>query len=89
MPDEREYSLDEWKRFRGALKENAIKIAPDYPGVETCDIWDDKWAIVSAYEGTDKACDDLHKMIDFMRIKLGWTKEQVVEYWEKEIRDRE
>lgn len=48
----------------------AREIATDYPNIEECDSIEQLWAIEQAYDGTNKACSDLNKLIDAMRQKL-------------------
>lgn len=64
--------------FFKQLKNNAKELCPDFPNVETCDPWDDLWAIKSYALGTDQANIDLHELIDVLRIKAELTKEQVI-----------
>lgn len=68
-------------RLKEAIKEKAVKIAPDYPNVANCEPWEHLWAIDSSYEGTSLANDDCHELIDILRQKLGMTKEEVVDLW--------
>lgn len=72
-----------------AIKEKAVKIAPDYPNVANCDPWEHLWAIDSSYEGTSLANDDCHELIDILRQKLGMTKEEVVDLWVKHRNEKE
>lgn len=66
----------------------AIKICPHYLLIQTCDWREDLWAIESSYEGTCLANDDLHKLVDHLRIKLGMSKEALVEL-SQELRNKQ
>ena len=63
--------------FEQRFKEIAIEIAPDYPGIKTAEPWEQLYAIKSSYEGVSLACDDLHKLIEKMRLMLNISKEEV------------
>ena len=65
------------------IKEIALDIAPDYPRIADAEPWEHLYAIESAYKGTDLANGDLHKLVDRLREKLGWTALEVVEFWEE------
>lgn len=63
------------------IKEIALKVAPDYPNIQEVDSFEQLWAIESAYEGCSLANDDCHKLIESLRLKLGWSKEELSDYW--------
>lgn len=68
------------------IKQKAIKIAPDYPDIADVNWREQLYAIDSAYEGTCLANEDCHSLIDVLRIKLGMTREELVDFWIK-LRD--
>jgi len=49
--------------LRRRVAEAALKISPDYPGIKTCEPWEQLYAIECAYEGTNLANGDLHAII--------------------------
>lgn len=65
------------------IKEVALVVSPEYPGIETAEPFEQLWAIEQGYLGTNSANKDCHKLIDHMRQQLGWTKEQTVDEWLK------
>ena len=64
------------------VAEMAIKYCKGYPGIATRDSWEQLYAMKAELEGTRLANDDLHRLISMLAEELGWTSEQVVEYWE-------
>jgi len=61
------------------IKELALEIAPDYPGIDKCDAWEQLYAIHASYQGASLACDDLHDLIGHMQEQLGWSNERLME----------
>lgn len=61
-----------------AIKEKAVKIAPEYPNIANCFWREQLYAIESSYEGTCLANDDLHKLIKKLQLKLGMSNEDII-----------
>lgn len=81
--------LNNPRDFFRFLHDKAKEISPDYPGIESSyDPYDQLWAITSSYEGTAAANDECHKLIDVMREKLGWTKEELVDKWKELVKEK-
>lgn len=64
------------------IREKAIKIANDYPNIETCSIWECLYAIESSYEGTSLANDDCHKFLRYFKDKLNLDDATYMELWD-------
>ena len=62
------------------ITELAKKIAPDYPNIETVDTWEQLYAIDCAYRGTNMANNDLHLLINELRLLIGISKEDVLKF---------
>lgn len=77
--------VEEYRCVMDSIKEKAFLIAPDYPNIETCKPWEQLYAIASSYKGTSLANDDLHKLLEVMRLRLEMTKEEMIEL-SKEVR---
>lgn len=73
-------------RFFDFLEEKAKKLAPDYPFSQKDDCYEHLWAITSSLEGANMACDDCHKIIEILRERAGMTKEELYDFWRKEIK---
>ena len=77
------------KNILDSLHEVAKKIAPGYPGMmenepgKTLGQHEQLYAIDCAYQGIKQANDDLHKLIELLRNRLGWSTERVIEFWEE------
>jgi hypothetical protein len=56
------------------LKEDAIRLCPDYPDVATVGPFEHVWALSTALEGTRLACDDWHEFCK----SIGVTNEQIM-----------
>jgi hypothetical protein len=48
-------------------KQYAVRFAPDYPGIEKAEPWEQLYALVTTLEGTLAANDDLHKKIEALQ----------------------
>lgn len=66
------------ERLTARIKEIAVEIAPDYPGVADCDPHEQLYAIKAAYQGTCLANDDLHELVQNLRGALGMSAEELV-----------
>jgi len=55
------------------IREAAEQIAPDYPNVSKCDSWEQLYAIKASYKGTCDANEDLHRLVNILREKLGMS----------------
>ena len=68
--------METFKEIVDRIQEIALKIAPDYPGVTTCDTWEQLYAIESSYEGEVLANEDCHKMIRYLKNRLVMSDEE-------------
>jgi hypothetical protein len=71
----RNYTLEELEE---RIKESALEIAPDYPGIADCNAWEQSWAIQNSYKGLDQANTGNLTMIFLFSKKLGLTEEQII-----------
>lgn len=74
--------LEDTQLLEDRIDEVALELASDYPEIRYAKPLEQFWAIEQGYRGTLAANKDLHLLIDMLREKLGWTKLQVVEFWE-------
>ncbi len=68
--------------IKDRIKELAKQTAPDYPNIETVDTWEQLYAIDCAYRGTNMANQDLHLLIEELRLLIGISKEDVLSFSE-------
>lgn len=66
------------------LEQRAKELAPDYPFTQN-DPYEHLWAITSSLEGVSMANDDCHKIIEILRNLAGVSKEDLNEFWMKEL----
>lgn len=60
----------------------AIKIFPDYPNIDKCNVYEQLMAIASSYEGVSLANEDCHLVIKALMHKLGMITEDLLDLWE-------
>lgn len=56
--------------FLGLLRERAKELCPDYPFQDSDDAFTYLWALTASLTGTVSACEDLHKIISYLRPDL-------------------
>lgn len=61
------------------LSKMAQEIASDYPCIESCEPWEQLYAIQSTYEGTVKANEDLHRIIYELCQRFGISPKELIE----------
>ena len=70
------------------LKELAIKVASDFPDIETCNWPMHIWAIEQAHLGTKDANEELHAVVNILRERLGLSPDDITEVWMKMLYDK-
>ena len=63
----------------GRLSEITQELCADYPNIATVEPWEQLYALEQSYRGVSAACDDLHSVIEQLRIRCGMTKEEVAD----------
>jgi len=63
----------------GRISEITQELCPDYPNIATVEPWEQLYALEQSYRGVSAACDDLHTVIEKLRIRCGMTKEEVAD----------
>ena len=63
----------------GRLTEVTNELCADYPNIESAEPWERLYALEQSYRGIDAATDDLHAVIEKLRIRCGMTKEEVAD----------
>jgi len=63
--------MTELERLQARIKHLAIEIAPDYPNIKTCDVYEHLWAIQSTCQGTQQANEDWQAFGQQVRIRYG------------------
>jgi hypothetical protein len=71
------------------IDEMAKEIAPDYPGIKTCDSTEQLWAIRSSYEGLHMANNDLHYILEDLMSKLNMSREDMTNYCARLINEKD
>ena len=61
------------------IAEMAKAIAPKYPDIDKCDLFEQLYAIESSYLGTKDANQDLHKLIAVLRERLGMSVGEMID----------
>jgi hypothetical protein len=61
------------------LSEITQELCADYPNIATVEPWEQLYALEQSHRGVSAACDDLHKVIETLRVRCGLTKEEVVD----------
>jgi len=63
----------------GRLAEITQELCPDYPNIATVEPWEQLYALEQSYRGVSSACDDLHAVIEKLRVRCGMSKEEVAD----------
>lgn len=61
------------------LEEVTNELCSDYPGIEKAEPWERLYALEQSYRGVSLACEDLHKIIDRLRIRCGISVDEMIE----------
>jgi hypothetical protein len=80
-------AVDSSERLEVAVRELAKEVAPCYPDIDKCEIWECLWAIKSSYEGLELANQDLHRGISKLQKRLNMDVHEVVELMTEEEKD--
>ena len=75
---------DDFNFIKDKVEELSLKVSPDYPNIEKCDLVERLWAIETTFDGIELANQDLHKFIDILRDKLGYSNDDLMNLWESE-----
>jgi len=59
------------------LTEVTKELCADYPNITIVQPWEQLYALEQSYRGLSAACDDLHTLIEKLRIRCGMTKDEV------------
>ena len=59
------------------IREIAMKIAPDFPDIEKCDVFQQLWAIEQSYEGSELALRDWEDLTKELAKRLGLTHQEL------------
>lgn len=74
-------AIDEATRKR--LCEVASLVAHDYPGIETCNPWQQFWAIEQSHIGSELAFSDYRNVVEALREKCGMSPEELNSMFER------
>ena len=63
----------------GRLAEITQELCADYPNIATVEPWEQLYALEQSYRVVSSACDDLHAVIEKLRLRCGMSKEEVAD----------
>ena len=70
------------------IREIALKTSQDYPNIDGVDMWEQLYAIETAYEGTNMACNDWSEVMKLVMKRYNIEYDTIKEMFE-EVRKRQ
>lgn len=61
--------MTDLERLQACIKHLAMEISPDYPDIETCDVYEHLWIIHTALKGIQKANADWQAFGENVRVR--------------------